>query len=113
MKEICGRPIWIAPYALLSYLGNKKVSKSSYDPLAAAAGRSEESLLDRVSYPLRNPRAGRRHALVGRARARLLPRNGGHCARLFPGPIVALAKRGSGMHYLRQFAERGRLLRAI
>lgn len=93
MKEICGRPIWIAPYALLPYLGNKKVSKSSYDPLAAAAGRSEESLLDRVSYPLSEIRE---LALVGRARARLLPRNFGQCARLFPGPIVALAKRGSG-----------------
>ena len=37
------------------YLGNKKVSKSSYDPLVAATGRSDgipTSFLDRVSYPL-------------------------------------------------------------
>ena len=68
---------YLVPLFHPPYRGNKKVSKSSYDPLVAAAARSEDSLPrldppsllssldDGVSYPLSEIRE-----LAARARLR-------------------------------------------
>ena len=68
---------YLVPLFHPPYRGNKKVSKSSYDPLVAAAARSEDSLPvsscspllssldDGVSYPLSEIRE-----LAARARPR-------------------------------------------